>query len=412
MKIVLDAGHNNGENRCPMDSSYSEGTTMGKYRDMLEQELKEYSGVDVVYAPRSSDLAERGESALGADCFLSLHTNAAANGKQWYAASGVTIYGSHKYPTEKLAKEIGTRVASVMGNEFRGIRYRDYMTGNTYSTPQSGMTDYYGVIRGAASVKCKNALIVEHGFHTNKNDVAWLKSDDNLRKMAVAEAEAIAKTFGLSKKSKPVPTPAPQDTLGVYVVQDGDSPYSIGKKFGIPWETIVKLNGIASPYTIYTGQKLKLTEDATLIPSAENALTAGSKLSLSNVAIYIAATANEKSGTKSGTYYIWDDEAIKNRIRITNSLANVGKSGQVTGWISADDARKSLVNTTPYKVKVTANALNIRKGAGTNYASAGIIKDKGVYTIIEESAGQGSDKGWGLLKSKAGWISLDFCTKV
>lgn len=65
----------------------------------------------------------------------------------------------------------------------------------------------------------------------------------------------------------------------------------------------------------------------------------------------------------------------------------------------------------PYLVKVTASALNIRRGAGTNYNVAGVIRNKGVYTIVAEKAGQGSKKGWGKLKSGAGWISLDFCEK-
>lgn len=65
-----------------------------------------------------------------------------------------------------------------------------------------------------------------------------------------------------------------------------------------------------------------------------------------------------------------------------------------------------------YLAKVTADALNIRKGAGTNYAVTGCIKDKGTYTIVAEQTGQGSTKGWGKLKSGAGWISLDFVKKV
>ena len=65
----------------------------------------------------------------------------------------------------------------------------------------------------------------------------------------------------------------------------------------------------------------------------------------------------------------------------------------------------------PYKVKVNADALNIRKGAGTNYAIAGTIKNKGVYTIVAESDGKGASK-WGKLKSGVGWISLDYADKV
>ena len=68
-------------------------------------------------------------------------------------------------------------------------------------------------------------------------------------------------------------------------------------------------------------------------------------------------------------------------------------------------------NKFPYLVKVTASSLNIRKGAGTNFAKAGCIKDKGVYTIVEEKDGAGASK-WGRLKSGAGWISLDYARKI
>jgi hypothetical protein len=65
----------------------------------------------------------------------------------------------------------------------------------------------------------------------------------------------------------------------------------------------------------------------------------------------------------------------------------------------------------PYTVRVTASELNIRKGAGTGYAVVGSIKDKGVYTIVEEASGAGASK-WGKLKSGAGWIALDFTVKA
>lgn len=61
---------------------------------------------------------------------------------------------------------------------------------------------------------------------------------------------------------------------------------------------------------------------------------------------------------------------------------------------------------TTYKVKVTTSALNIRSGPGTNNKIVGVIRDKGVYTIVDEKS------GWGKLKSGAGWISLNYCKKV
>ena len=60
---------------------------------------------------------------------------------------------------------------------------------------------------------------------------------------------------------------------------------------------------------------------------------------------------------------------------------------------------------TSYKVKVTTSALNIRSGPGTNNKVVGVIRDRGVYTIVDEKS------GWGKLKSGAGWISLKYCKK-
>lgn len=170
--------------------------------------------------------------------------------------------------------------------------------------------------------------------------------------------------------------------------------------------------------------KTETPKPTTPAPStpAPTTLSAGTKLTLKNVALYASSGAATKAATRSGTYYVWSKDVINNRIRITNSTANVGKSGQVTGWISYADAKSSAGVTstapatfTPYKVKVTASSLNIRKGAGTNYGIRGSIKDKGVYTIVGESSGTGAKK-WGLLKSyeknRDGWISLDYTSKI
>lgn len=79
--------------------------------------------------------------------------------------------------------------------------------------------------------------------------------------------------------------------------------------------------------------------------------------------------------------------------------------------VSANVAQKEDANDCPYRVKVTADCLYIRKGAGTNTAKEGSITDKGVYTIVEEKTGVGATK-WGKLKSGVGWISLDYVRKI
>ncbi len=76
----------------------------------------------------------------------------------------------------------------------------------------------------------------------------------------------------------------------------------------------------------------------------------------------------------------------------------------------------SAKTSAAYQVKVSTPRLNIRKGPGTNYEKVGRYTGVGTFTIVEEQAGEGSDNGWGLLKSysdkRNGWISLDFAERV
>ena len=78
---------------------------------------------------------------------------------------------------------------------------------------------------------------------------------------------------------------------------------------------------------------------------------------------------------------------------------------------AAKKEEAKVVTVLPYKVKVTASPVYIRKGAGTNTQKVGAITDKGVYTIVEERDGAGATK-WLKLKSGAGWIPAESCKKV
>lgn len=86
---------------------------------------------------------------------------------------------------------------------------------------------------------------------------------------------------------------------------------------------------------------------------------------------------------------------------------------QVALLITNSNSEKETIkeNKCPYLVKITTDALNIRKGAGTNTSKVGCIRDRGVYTIVEEKKGKGATL-WGRLKSGVGWISLDYVTKI
>lgn len=89
---------------------------------------------------------------------------------------------------------------------------------------------------------------------------------------------------------------------------------------------------------------------------------------------------------------------------------------QYPGYYVFDPAGKAVYpepkSSVPYTVRVSIKDLNIRKGPGTNYGKTGYYTGKGVFTIVAESAGAGSAKGWGKLKSGAGWIALDFAARI
>lgn len=69
------------------------------------------------------------------------------------------------------------------------------------------------------------------------------------------------------------------------------------------------------------------------------------------------------------------------------------------------------VSSVPYKVRITATDLRIRKGPGTDTAIVQNAIKPGVYTIVSEATGKGATL-WGKLKSGLGWVSLDFCKKI
>ena len=71
--------------------------------------------------------------------------------------------------------------------------------------------------------------------------------------------------------------------------------------------------------------------------SGATAIASGAKITLNKTKIYVSSDASSSAGTKTGTFYLWDSSVIKGRIRITNSSSNVGKSGQVVGWVNVSD---------------------------------------------------------------------------
>ena len=108
----------------------------------------------------------------------------------------------------------------------------------------------------------------------------------------------------------------------------------------------------------------------------------------------------------------WKD--AKSQIGAYKSLDNAKKACK-SGYTVFDANGKAVYPETAaksYKVKVVHDDLNIRSGAGVSNKVVGSIRDKGIYTIVDDKVVDGQT--WGKLKSGAGWICLaaGFAKKV
>ena len=179
-KVCLDAGHYGNYNAGAV-KGYYESVRMWKLTELLAKELTA-RGITVIKtrSNQATDLAltSRGRKAKGCDLFLSMHSNAAGAESVDYPAAYVPLNGTGTAIGQKLADI----VADVMGTVQKG---------RTATRKGSGGADYYGVIRGAVAVGVPG-VILEHSFHTNHKAAAWLMSDDNLSRLARAEADCIA----------------------------------------------------------------------------------------------------------------------------------------------------------------------------------------------------------------------------
>ena len=195
MKICLDAGHGEGYNPSPCGYGYAEGTRMFEFQQHLKREL-EACGAEVrcTRGKVTDDLSlwERASVGEGCDLLLSLHSNAAGSG----IAEGtdyVAVFASvHADAAQlELAKALSEAVAACMGTEQTPQVHQWWNSANT--------AEYMGVIRHAHTLGVP-ALLIEHSFHTDSSVTRWLMDDANLKALAQAEADVIARHYDLKKE--------------------------------------------------------------------------------------------------------------------------------------------------------------------------------------------------------------------
>ena len=112
--------------------------------------------------------------------------------------------------------------------------------------PSDTSKDYYFIHRNTGNLE---PLIVEYGFIDNTKDVEFLK--ENYKELAEAVISAVANYIGVPY------TPPEGITTDTYVVQKGDSLYSIANKLGTTVSELKKENNLTTN-TLQIGEVLRI----------------------------------------------------------------------------------------------------------------------------------------------------------
>lgn len=195
MKVCIDAGHYGRYNQSPVIKSYYESEMTWKLHLYLKTELEHY-GIEVITTrdvqSKDLSLSERGKKSKGCDFFISLHSNATSTESPDYAVACCQI-DDNSTNIDDISQELGRKLSAVV-NTLMGSKGKSQI----YKRVGNYNKDYYGVLRSAKEVGTP-AVLLEHGFHTNRANTEFLLNDNNLRTLANAEAQIIAEYFGISK---------------------------------------------------------------------------------------------------------------------------------------------------------------------------------------------------------------------
>lgn len=224
---------------------------------------------------------------------------------------------------------------------------------NRNSQVNNGMAPYEGYGLGEIRMPEKEGVkpvLLEVNFHDNPVTARWII--DTKPGIAAAIVRAIVKAYKLQPIAKPTPTPTPVPVA--------------------PPE-VKALTGRVK--VIYDGKDgLNARKTPMLADNVSHVVYAGSLFTVTGISM-------------DGNFY-----------RLKSGL-----------YISTNEKYVAFTPDPvfiPYLVRITADVLNIRKGPGADNLDVGDVFKGEAYTIVNEQ------DGWGLLKSGAGWISLNFTEKV
>lgn len=204
VNIVLDPSHGGSDNGGTSVGGldYTEKTMTFKLAQYISSELSRYSGVQVSltrYADYHMTYAERCAYAkrVGADLVVSLHFNS-SNDKSKGGAS-VCVSALDEFRKAELGEKILNELSYLGIDVSDGVYSKTSQTGLMWD--DSRYADFSGLIRECAYAGIP-AIYVDHCYLTSYNDLIYYNSDEAIKKLAEADAKAIAAEYGLSLKEE------------------------------------------------------------------------------------------------------------------------------------------------------------------------------------------------------------------
>ena len=453
MRVCLDAGHFGKYNRSPVVKSYYESEMTWALHLKLKAQL-EARGFEVITTRPDigTDLSvyNRGTASKGCDVFISLHSNAvgsAASNPENIDYPVVYRAFDNRNDVDSLSLKLAKQIGALMGT---------HQAGRTATRKNSAGGEYYGVLRGARAVGTPYYMLIEHSFHTNTAATRWLLEDANLEKLAVMEADLLAEHFGVKAEEKPEgktaimgKAQATAQQMALYCRSKNAAPQltscsleQLCQMFLEEGEAEGVRGDVAFAQSLHETGYFKF--GGIVQPDQNN--FAGIGALNGNAKGQAAAFPDPRTGIRAQVQHLkayastepLKGECIDPRFKyVARGCAEVvewlgqKENPQGKGWaISAGYGEKIIAilnailataggaaptptpTAVPFLVKVSTPDLRIRTGPGTNTAKTGKYTGVGVFTITEVKNGPGSTKGWGKLKSGAGWISLDFAQKI
>ena len=282
--------------------------------------------------------------------------------------------------SDALAKNILEEIGS------EGQKMRKYYQRRLPGDPSK---DYYFIQRLTGKTQ---PVLIEYGFIDNDRDLNKLKN--NLLDYGEAVVRAVANYTGTKY------TPPESDEYVTYIVERGDSLYSIANEFDVTVDDIVKYNNLTST-TLSIGQKLLIPvgEKIDEKPTGNQYYTVQRNDSLYSIARKFNTTVDELIRLNNLTTTVLQ---IGDKLLVSGESSNTDvPSGDNTYTVKAGDSLYSIAkryNTTADELKrinnLSSNMLSIGQvlllpsnngnDETTNYITYYVQRGDNLYNLARE----------------------------